>query len=174
MSSRIAYLLVVPAVLIVLDVPVAAIQVPQTRQEFVNAVAAGAGATAMETFVVERSIDEVYGLLSKKSSTCLDVQVRRSGFVGNQMEVSSSDYNPTLRRVGRNKAEFALQVIHRPRGLGHSPPPGGLYVMAADLRPLGRNRTEIILYRPTIGFKSITKSFKQWAGGEDADCPKLR
>jgi len=31
-----------------------------------------------------------------KSATCLDVQVRRSGFVGNQMEVSSSDYNPTL------------------------------------------------------------------------------
>ena len=154
--------------------PAAAIQVPQTRQEFVKAVAAGARATKMETFTVTRSFEGVFRLLEKKTSACLDVEVRRSGFVGNQMEVSSSDYNPTLRRVGRNKAEFALQVVHRPRGVGHSPPPGGLYIMAADLRPLPGNRTEVVLYQPTIGFKNITKSIKMWVSGEDTDCPKMK
>jgi len=82
--------------------PLAAMEVPQTRREFVKAVAAGEGATRMEKLVVERDFDEIYRLLAKKSATCLDVQVRRSGFVGNQMEVSSSDYNPTLARVGGN------------------------------------------------------------------------
>lgn len=94
--------------------------------------------------------------------------------VGNQMEVSSSDYNPTLKRVGRSRAEFALQVVHRPRGVGHSPPPGGLYVMAADLRSLARDRTEIVPYRPTMGFKEIIKSLRLWVSGEDTDCPKLK
>lgn len=154
--------------------PLAAIQVPQTRREFVQAVAAGAGATEMETFVVERGFEQVYGLLQSKTSECLDVRVERSGFVGNQMEVSSSDYNPTLKRAGGSRAEFALQVVHRPCGVGHKPPPGGLYVMAADLRSLGRGRTEVVLYRPTIGFKKIVRSFREWAAGEDAACPKLR
>lgn len=147
---------------------------PQTRREFVDAVAAGARGTAMERFVVERGFAEVYALLNARCTPCLDVQVNRSGFVGDQMEVSSSDYNPTLRMAGPGRAEFALQVVHRPRGIGHTPPPGGLYVMAADIRSLGRGRTEIVLYRPTMGFKAIVKSFRQWAAGEDAACPKLR
>ena len=46
--------------------PVAAIWVPQTRQEFVKAVAAGARATTTEKFVVERDIDQVYGVLKEK------------------------------------------------------------------------------------------------------------
>jgi len=49
-----------------------------------------------------------------------------------------------------------------------------LYIMAADLRALGKGRTEVALYRPTMGFKNITKSLKLWVEGEDADCPKLR
>jgi hypothetical protein len=154
--------------------PVSAIWVPQTRREFVAAVAEGKGATTVETLVVERGFDQVYGLLKKKSSVCLDVEVRRSGFVGTHMEVSSSDYNPTLRMAGGNKAEFTLQVIHRPRGVGHTPPPGGLYVLAADIRSLGKGRTEVVLYRSTIGFKKIIAGLKKWAAGEDADCPKMR
>ena len=154
--------------------PAAAIWVPQTRQEFVKAVAEGKGATKSEKFVVDRDIDAVYAILKERCTACLDVEVRRSGFVGNQMEVSSSDYNPTLRRIGRNKTEFSLQVVHRPRAVGSSPPPGGLYIMAADLRPLGKGRTEVVLYRPTIGFKKITASFKEWVAGENEDCPKLK
>ncbi len=153
--------------------PVAAIWVPQTRQEFVKAVAEGARATKMETITVTRSFEEVSRLLQKKTAACLDVEVRRSAYVG-YMEVSSSDYNPTFTRVGKIKAEFTLQVVHRPRGIGHTPPPGGLYVMAADLRPLPGNRTEIVLYHPTIGFKNITKSMKAWISGEDAACPKMK
>lgn len=160
--------------LCMMALPVAAIQVPQTRREFVNAVAAGARGTKMETFTVMRSFEEIFRLIEKKSSACLDVEVRRSGFVGNQMEVSSSDYNPTLKRVGGNRAEFALQVVHRPRGVGHTPPPEGLYIMAADFKQLGRGRAEVVLYQPTIGFKNITKSIKLWVSGEDADCPKLK
>jgi hypothetical protein len=46
--------------------------------------------------------------------------------------------------------------------------------MAADMRPHGKGRTEFILYRPTIGFKKIAESLKEWAAGDGDDCPKLR
>ena len=84
--------------------------------------------------------------------------------------------HPTMKPivVGPERAEFTLQVVHRPRGVGHTPPPRGLYVMAADLKRAGASRTEVVLYRPSIGFKDITKSFLQWAEGSGTDCPKLR
>ena len=159
--------------LLALVAPVAAIEVPQTRREFVQAVSEGRGATKMETLTAEMSLDQVYNLLEKKSTTCLDKVVNRSSYVGYH-EVSSSDYNPTLKRVGKNKAEFALQVVHRPRGVGHTPPPGGLFIMAADLKSVAKNRTEVNFYQPTIGFKNISKTLRLWFAGEDADCPKLK
>lgn len=153
--------------------PVAAIEVPQTRQEFVQAVAAGRGATAVETLKVDQPLNKVYAVLEEKVGTCLDVEVRRTAYVG-YVERSSSDYNPTLRLVGRDRAEFTLQVVHNPRGVGHTPPPGGLYMMAADLRSIDGHRTEVVLYRPTIGVKKIVASLKQWFAGDPAPCPKLR
>jgi hypothetical protein len=120
------------AALLLVAPPLGAIQVPQTRAEFVRAVAAGARGVKMETFVIERGFDEVYRTLEAR------------------------DYNPTLKRLGPDRAEFSLQVIHRPRGVGATPPPGGLYIMAADLKRAGAARTEVVLYRPSMGLKDIT------------------
>lgn len=162
--------LIAHAALIVL----AAIQVPQTRTEFIEAVAAGEGPTKVERITVERNLAEVYETLERKSRECLDVVVERSGYVGTHVEVSSSDYNPTLERIDDESAAFTLQVVHRPRGVGHEPPPGGLYMMAVDLTALGGDRTEVVVYRPTWGFKKIAGSFREWLEGKDTRCPKLR
>lgn len=162
------------AVLLLVASPLGAILVPQTREEFVRVVAAGHSGVKMESFVIERGFDEVYKTLEARSAPCLDKKVERSANVG-YYEHSSSDYNPTLKRLGADRAEFTLQVIHNPRGVGGGPPPpGGLYIMAADLKRAGAGRTEVMLYRPTIGFKDITRGFMQWVEGKSSDCPKLK
>lgn len=153
--------------------PIGAIDVPQTRQEFVKAVADGARGAKVETLVIERGFDEVYKTLEARTTPCLDKMVQRSSYVG-YWERSSSDYTPTLKRTGPDRAEFTMQVAHNPRGVGHTPPPGGLYIMAADLKRAGAARTEVVLYKPTIGFKNIAKSFVQWVDGQSTDCPKLK
>ena len=127
----------------------------------------------METLTSDQPIDKVFAVLAEKVNTCLDVTVERTGYVG-YVERSSSDYTPTLRRVGKDRAEFTLQVAHNPRGAGHDPPAGGLYIMAADLRSIDGQRTEIVLYRPTIGGKKVVASLKQWFDGEPAPCPKMK
>ena len=152
--------------------PTAAIDVPQTRQEFVKAVVSGRGAE-VETLTADQPLDRVYAILEERASACLDVEVTRTANVG-YVERSSSNYNPTLRRVGEDRAEFTLQVQHNPRGVGHTPPPGGLYMMAVDLRSIDGSHTEIVLYRPNIGVKKITESLKQWSAGDPTPCPKLR
>lgn len=159
--------------LILLAAPVAAIEVPQTRQEFVKAVASGTRGAHVVRFTAAASFDQVYRLVEKKAAACLDVTVQRSANVG-YWERSSSDFNPTVRRFGASKGEFTLQVVHRPRGVGHTPPAGGLYILAADIKSLGGGQTEVVLYEPTIGFKKINRSLKSWLSGEDAPCPKIR
>jgi hypothetical protein len=146
--------------------------VPQSREEFVSVVTGDAHGGKMETFVAERDFDEAYRALEAHTTPCVDVQVERT--VYGYTEHSSSDYNPTLRRVGRDRAEFSLHVIHRPRGVGEDAPSGGIIVMAADLKWADPSRNEIVLYRPTIGYKNVAKSLIQWAEGSGADCPKLK
>ena len=90
------------------------------------------------------------------------------------MEHSSSDYNPTLKRVGADQAEFAVQVVHNPRAVGEKTGPGGLYIFGADLKRVGASQTEVTIYRSTIGFKDITKTFKDWAASGADECPKLK
>lgn len=154
--------------------PAAAIDVPQTAEEFKREVAKGARATKMETRVVERPFDKVYAELEARTTQCLDVTVKRSAYVGYH-ERSSSDFTPTLRRLGSDRAEFTLQVAHNPRGVGHKPPPGGLYMMVVELKRAGPSRTELVLYNPNIGYyKKIPKAFVSWAEGTPADCPKFR
>jgi len=153
--------------------PAAAIDVPQTRQEFVQAVAAGRGASTVEHLTTNQPLDKVYPLLQERAGACLDVTVKRTAYVG-YVERSSSDYTPSLRRVGKDRAEFTLQVAHNPRGVGHEPPPGGLFIMAADLRSIDGRRTEIVLYRSTMGVKKIVASLKEWFAAESTPCPKLK
>ena len=159
--------------LILVAVPAAAIEVPQSRQEFTKAVAKGARGAKMETFTAGSDFESIYRLVEKKAAACLDVTVQRTAYVG-YVERSSSDYNPTVRRLGNGKGEFALQVIHRPRAIGEKPPAGGLYIMAADMRSLGGGRTEIVFYQPTIGFKKIAQTVKSWLSAEDVPCPKMK
>ena len=157
---------------LVAALPAVAIDVPQTREEFVKAISDGRGAE-VETLEVDRSLDDVYVVLEERAKTCLDVQVTRTANVG-YVERSSSDYNPTVRRVARDRAEFTLQVAHNPRGVGHTPPAGGLYMIAVDLRSIDENHTEAVVYRPRIGAGKVTDSLKQWVAGHSSECPKLR
>ena len=154
--------------------PVAlAIWVPQSRAEFVDAVSKGTKGSKMETFVVNRSFDDVVKTLEARCVPCMDVKVNRVANVG-YVERSSSDYNPDLKRIGRDRAEFTMQVIHNPRGVGHTPPPNGLYVMAADFKRAGAGKTEVTLYRPAMGFKFLSKALMGWAEGTSTDCPKMK
>jgi hypothetical protein len=159
--------------LILVAAPAAAFDVPQSRQEFTKAVTKGARGAKVESFTSGRDFETIYRLVEKKAAACLDVTVQRTAYVG-YVERSSSDYNPTVRRAGTGKGEFALQVVHRPRAIGENAPAGGLYIMAADMRSLGGGRTEIVFYQPTIGFKKIARTVQSWLSGEDVPCPKMK
>src|SRR5262245_3873344 len=94
------------ALLLIAPPASALIPVPQSREEFVSIIAEGR-AGKMETFSVDRGLDEVYKTFEALATPCLDKKIERTANVG-YVEHSSSDYNPTLKRLGRDKAEFSL------------------------------------------------------------------
>ena len=149
-----------------------AIDVPQTREAFVQAIASGRGAN-IEILNVNQTLDTVYAVLEERAGACLDVEVPHIANVG-YVEKSSTDYNPTVRRIAADRAEFTLQIAYTPRGVGDAPPPGGLFMLAADLQSIDGVRTEIVLYKPKIGVKTIASSLMHWFAGDPAPCPKLR
>jgi hypothetical protein len=46
-------------------------------------------------------------------------------------------------------------------------------MMVVDAVPLGKNSSEIIMYRSSVGNKALIKAIKGWAAGEKTGCPDL-
>lgn len=154
---------------------IACMHQPQTRQEFVTMVGGGAATSDKETKVTEKDLDSLAKLLEERSTACLAKRVDRSGMVGGQMEVSSTEYTFSVRRVSDAKAEFTLQIEHSPRGVGSEMPEGGFYMMAADLVRQSAEQTRVDLYYATMAANgdAILEAVRAWTSGNPADCPTL-
>jgi hypothetical protein len=95
--------------------------------------------------------------------------------VGGQVEVSATEYHPLVRRISDARAEFTLQLEHSPRGIGSTMPPGGFYMMAADLVRQAPRRTQVDIYYATMAKNgsSILAAVQAWTSGQRAACPTL-
>lgn len=144
---------------------------PQSRNEYVSAVSKGEGFSEMHKYTVNRSLKSVVNSLHRKGNECLAKKVTRS-FAGSYSHVSSSTYLPSIRYITKNKAEFTLQVEITPNNTS-KPPKGGMYFLAADLVVASKNKTNIIMYAPSINAKDIINAIKGWSHGKDTACPDL-
>ena len=77
-----------------------------------------------------------------------------------------------MRYISENKAEFTLQVIISPNNTS-KPPTGGMYFLAADISEISKNKTNIIIYAPSINADDIVNSIKDWSKGNNSECPDL-
>lgn len=111
----------------------ACVQMPQTREEFRAAVAKGAFSAKAESFAVNKNFKQAVTHLSAKTDACLNKVVERSMMQGMYQEHTRSTYRAKVKTPTANRAEFTMQVMHNPRGVGADPPPGGFYLMVADI-----------------------------------------
>jgi hypothetical protein len=81
-------------------------------------------------------------------------------------------YRPKLQLVGNQSAELTLQM--GPTSPGIKVPPGGPFIMLADIEPSGmQNETRLTVYgRTTQKERALAEeSLPAWAGGIPAKCP---
>ena len=149
-----------------------AINHPQTAAEF-RAAAPGATFGTKESFIVERPFDDVARTFEEQAPKCLDTRIKmtESGHMYHHVVVTK--YTPTV-LVSDNSAELHLQFVHEQGVMAVSEmPEKGYYLMVADASRLTDNKTQIDMYRPSIGHDTIVRAVKGWAEGDNVGCPDL-
>jgi aspartate/methionine/tyrosine aminotransferase len=152
---------------------VACVQQPQTRQEFRAAVSKGAFSAKAESFTVNRNFQQAVSKLSAKTKECFNKVVERHMSQGMYQEHTRSTYRASVQTPTAKRAEFTMQVLHNPRGVGADPPPGGFYMFVADLEAISPDSFRVDLYRPTLGHGDTVDAVRDWLNGKDNACPKL-
>ena len=147
-------------------------KMPQTAEEFRKAVP-GAFMAEVETFEVNRPFMEVAKTFQSMGPKCLDVTIKTISDTYQSHQVIVAKYTPTVIVAGE-KAELYVQERHEAGVLAvREEPEMGHFLMVVDAISLDKNRTQITMYRPSMGHDVMVKAIKGWATGENVGCPDL-
>lgn len=145
---------------------------PQTAEAFRKA-APGAFMAKVESYEVNHPFSKVASRFKSQAPKCLDARIRSESRTSTSYQVIVTKYNPTV-KISKNKAELYLQQVHEQGVMNISEvPPKGYFLMVVDAIPVGRNKTRIDYYGPSVGVDNITKAIKGWATGTNMGCPDL-
>jgi len=150
------------------------VQVPQTSGEFRHAVQGGAFMTRTHSAIVPLPFEAVTANLRKYALPCL-ARTRTSVVMSSAPGDMSSGmviYRPKLQLVGPKLAELTLQM--GPTSPGIKVPPGGPFIMLADIEPSGvQGETRLTVYGRTTAKERVLadESLPAWASGTPAKCP---
>jgi len=145
---------------------------PQSADEFREGLP-GAFLGKVEKFQVNRSYSDVGKSFQKMAPQCLDVRIKSTSQSSTSYQVIVTKWNPTV-KINGQKAELHIQQLHEQGVLNvYEVPDKGYYMMVVDAIPLGNNRSEIVMYRSSVGNKALIKAIKGWAAGEKVGCPDL-
>ncbi len=145
---------------------------PQTADEFRTELP-GAFLGEVEKFQVNRSYTDVGKSFQKMAPQCLDVRIKSTSQSSTSYSVVVTKWNPTV-IINEQKAELHIQQLHEQGVLNvYEVPPKGYYMMVVDAVPVGKNSSEIIMYRSSVGNKALIKAIKGWAAGDKTGCPDL-
>jgi hypothetical protein len=145
---------------------------PQSREEFKSYVANAPGSKA-ETISVGRDYTAVLAALEEKMTKCFNktFRSRTAGAFGGTE--GTTTYRTSINKLSGTKAELTVQLQFSPAG-GAKAPPGGFYLLAADVSGATGGKTTVALYGAVSGpYSGTYKATKAWAEGGNPDCPKL-
>lgn len=148
---------------------------PLTADEFRKAVP-GAYSAKVETFDVNRSFRAVAKTFEKMAPKCLNKTVTTTsstpGTYGPVASTFTVTYKPTV-VVTKEKVELHVQHHTDNAMKVYEEPDGGYFLLVADAYPIGKKKTKVDLYRPSIGHKVLVKAIKGWSTGKNVGCPDL-
>jgi len=145
---------------------------PQTADEFRKELP-GAFMGEVETFEVSRSYQDIGKSFQKMAPKCLDVRIKTTSQTNMSYQVIVTKWNPTV-KITDQKAELHIQQLHEKGVLNvYEVPENGYYMMVVDAVPLAKNRSQVTMYRSSIGNEALIKAIKGWAAGEKIGCPDL-
>ena len=147
-------------------------QMPQNADEFRKELP-GAFLGEVEKFEVDRSFTDIGKTFQKMAPKCLDVTIKSTSQTSTSYQVIVTKWNPTV-KVTKQKAELHIQQLHEQGVMNvYKVPPGGYYMMVVDATPTGENKSQVTMYRSSVGNDTLVKAIKGWASGKNLGCPDL-
>jgi len=145
---------------------------PQTADEFRTEVP-DAFMGEVEKFEVSRAFSDIGRSFEKMAPKCLDVRIKTTSQTNMSYQVIVTKWNPTV-KISDQKAELHIQQLYEKGVLNvYEVPEKGYYMMVVDATPLGNNRSQVTMYRASVGNEVLIKAIKGWAAGEKIGCPDL-
>jgi hypothetical protein len=145
---------------------------PQTADEFRKELP-GAFLGEVEKFEVARSHTDIGKTFQKMAPKCLDVRIKSTSQTSTSYQVIVTKWNPTV-KVSKQRAELHIQQLHEQGVMNvYKVPPGGYYMMVVDATPVSKNKSQVTMYRSSVGNETLIKAIKGWAGGKNLGCPDL-
>ena len=145
---------------------------PQTADEFRKELP-GAFLGEVEKFDVNRSYTDVGKTFQKMAPKCLDVRIKTTSQTNTSYQVIVTKWNPTV-KITKQKTELHIQQLHEQGVMNvYKVPPKGYYMMVVDATPLSNNKSQITMYRSSVGNEALIKAIKGWAAGNNLGCPDL-
>lgn len=147
-----------------------AIGVPQNRDEFVAMYKDAHVFGSAEHVTVNRPAKAVVRDVQEFSRKCLSVRVVDPPNYFLQESGGSTTFRPKVEPVGNGMTALSLQEEYNDKPMPGAPQ-DGLYTLVAEIRPMGKHRTELDIYHARRG--KIADPLKQWADGDRCACPSL-
>ena len=145
---------------------------PQTADEFRTELP-GAFLGEVEKFDVSRSYTDIGKSFQKMAPKCLDVRIKTTSQTNTSYQVIVTKWNPTV-KITDQKAELHIQQLHEQGVLNvYEAPEKGYYTMVVDAIPTGKKTSQVVMYRASVGNKTLNKAIRGWARGENVGCPNL-
>jgi hypothetical protein len=145
---------------------------PQTAEEFRKELP-GAFLGKVEKFEVDRSHTDIGKSFQKMAPKCLDVRIKSTSQTSTSYQVIVTKWTPTV-KITNQRSELHIQQLHEQGVMNvYKVPPGGYYMMVVDATPLGNNKSQVTMYRSSVGNETLIKAIKGWAAGKNMGCPDL-
>ncbi len=161
-----------PLFLLVLGGCAANIGAPQNRDAFVEMVKPGGLFRSAEHVTVNRPYKAVVADVKEFSGKCLDVRVTRPPNYRYKEVGGSTTYHPKVETPRKGTTTLSVQEEYGNPRANSGAPPGGIFVLVAEIRADGGNRTQVDIYHLSRG--EIAGQLKRWAEGGKGQCPSFR
>jgi hypothetical protein len=146
---------------------------PQTPAEFRAAVKQGPAFARQEVHETPREFTRVVADIDQQARKCLARSVSSRVMQGANMSSSTSTYSPRLAVPGPGRAEFTLQRLTEPRGIGPAMPAGGYYMLLVDIEQVAPQKTRLSIYGGSRDeWGGLFTIVKDWSDGRNMTCPK--
>ena len=130
----------------------------------------------VEKVKINRSLAKISKTYKKKAKTCLSKTLQTESCVNNGYGMSCSTYTTTYKptlKVSSSKIELHMQQNSSNMLALGKIPKAGIYTLVADITPLGKNKSQLVIYSGSFGSDTIKKALKGWASGKSKGCPDL-